>query len=187
MPDQFEQSDDKKSRFKRIIRQLESSNGQNMNHEPIQTGINAGETAGGAYGILPNSLKNFIHQGRNRDYILPANLTGVGRLTDDEITDKLNNDRNFDENAADLGASILLQKTGQDESKAAAGWRRGTNQDFQNITPEDIQQDPYVRAYNNLKDADNNNYITVEPSDNESDEDDDQKNFEQIKKYFNED
>lgn len=141
---------DKKKRFKQIIKHLESSSGKNMDHDTINSGINSGQTAGGAYGIVPNSLKDFVGQARNRNYILPEDLSNVKDLSDEEITERLNTDRQFDEDAADLGSELLLQKAGQDESKAAKGWRRGHNQSFKRLDEKKLMEDPYVRAYRKI-------------------------------------
>lgn len=169
---------EQKERFKRVIKQLESSGGKNLSHETIESGINAGQTAGGAYGILPNSLKDFVNQAKNRNYEIPEELSNIKRLTPDQITDKLNQDRNFDEKAADLGSNILLEKTGGNELKAATGWRRGHNQNFNEMTDQDALNDPYVRAYSKLSTKDQ---FENSPENEETPDD----KFQRVKEYFN--
>jgi hypothetical protein len=141
----------KKDRFKKTIKFLESSGGRNLAHAPIETGINAGQVAGGAYGILPNSLVDFVKQSRNRGLNIDPRLVELSQLPPEEITKRLNEDRGLDDLAADLGSQLLLQKTMGDEEKAAYGWRTGHNRPFNKLSPDEYQKHPYVEAYNKEK------------------------------------
>lgn len=137
----------KQSRFKNTIRFLESSDGQNMQHDAIKTGPNAGQRAGGAYGILPNSLKDFVNQAKNRNMPVDPRLIDLIGKSHEEVTEILNNNRELDDLASDLGSKVVLNKTEDDEEKAAYAWRTGHNRDFANLPPETYSNNDYVKAY----------------------------------------
>lgn len=146
MDPQVLQEMERLARAKAIIRKLESSDGQNMAHEMLTEGPNKGQTAGGAYGIVPNSLIDFVKQSRNRKMVVDPDLVNAMSRPADEVTKKLNEDRAFDEKAADMALKLLLSKTGGNEEQAAYGWRTGHNR-----TPEQFakgaETHPYVQAY----------------------------------------
>lgn len=140
---------EKLARMKAIIGKLESSGGQNMDHAPLTQGPNAGQTAGGAYGIVPNSLKDFAHQSMNRN--IPVDVDLLAKMDEDptKVTQELNNNRKFDDQAAEMALKLILQKAGGNEEKAAYAWRTGQNQ-----SDEKMQQGlshPYVEAYRKEK------------------------------------
>lgn len=137
----------KKNRFKNIIKHLESSGGKNLNHETIQSGINAGQTAGGAYGILPNTLNNFVNTSRNKGEAIDPRLDAMTQLPSEVVTDILNEDRELDEKAAELGMGQVLNRAGWDEEKAAYGWNQGHNRNFKEMANETIKDHEYVRKY----------------------------------------
>jgi hypothetical protein len=139
----------KKERFKRLIKFLETSGGKNLNHETLSSGINKGETAGGAYGMVPSSAKDFIKQAQNRNFILPEGTEEILQMPANEVTEKLNKNRNLDEALADVAADVILNKTSGNEEKAAYGWRTGHNRNFKVL--QDYLQHPYVKKYKELK------------------------------------
>lgn len=129
---------------------LESSGGKNKDHERLTTGVNAGQKAGGAFGIVPNSARDFVRQAQNRQYILPEGMEEIKTMPAEDLTNKLNNDPEFDNKVSDLASELLLQKAGQSEERAAYGWRRGHN--IIGRTDEDTaKKDPYVQKYLQLK------------------------------------
>lgn len=139
----------KLARQKAIIRMLESSGGKNFAHKPLTSGPNAGQTAGGAYGILPSSLKDFANQSMNRD--MPVDLDILTNMDKpaDEVTNLLNTNRNFDEKAAEMAIKLLNKKYG-DEEKAAYAWRTGHNQSDEAVA-KGAETHPYVEAYRKQK------------------------------------
>lgn len=137
-------ADNKLDRFKKTIKFLETTNGTNLNHRRNS----AGERAGGAYGIIPSSLSDFINQTYNREMPVDTRLLDIANKPPDEVTEILNKDREIDEAAGDLGANLLLNKTGGDEEQAAYGWRLGHNRDFENLDPSVYQNLDYIKAYN---------------------------------------
>jgi hypothetical protein len=150
---------EKLARQKAIIRYLESSNGQNLNHAMLTSGPNAGQTAGGAYGIVPNSLKDFAKQSMNRNIGVDPDILVEMDKPADEVTKQLNTRPDLDDKAAEMALRLINAKTGGDEAKTAYAWRTGHNQ-----SPEKLEQGaaehPYVRAYNQQREK----YLSAQPS-----------------------
>ena len=139
----------KLKKFKAIIRQLESSDGKNLNHAPVASGLNKGQQAGGAYGILPNTLNNFVASGKNKGELIDPRLDAMSKLPPEVVTQILNEDRELDDKAADLGMGQVLPRADWDEEKAAYGWNTGHNRDYKNLSPEYKDFD-YVQKYRKL-------------------------------------
>lgn len=142
------------SRFKKTLRMVETSGGKNLAHSPVKKGVNKGDTAGGEWGILPNSLKMYINQAKNRNMPVDPRLEELALLPNDQITKRLNEDREIDNIAANLGQSIILDQADYDEGKAAYSWNHGNIRDFNNM-PEGYMDNSYTQKYfNNLQEPD---------------------------------
>jgi hypothetical protein len=113
----------------------------------LTAGPNKGQTAGGTYGIVPNSLIDFIKQSKKRGLEVDPRLLELAAKPHHEVTKALNENRELDDLAGELGARLVLHKTGGDEEKAAFGWRTGHNRDFANLQSEKYAGNPYVKAY----------------------------------------
>lgn len=150
---------EKLARQKAIIRYLESSNGQNLNHQTIQTGPNTGQRAGGAYGILPNSLRDFANQSMNRNIgVDPDLLIEMGKKSG-EITNDLNKNPELDDKAVEMALRLINSKTGGDEDKTAYAWRTGHNQSDEALS-KGAAEHPYVKAYREQREK----YLAANPT-----------------------
>lgn len=149
---------EKLARQKAIIRHLESSNGQNMNHEMLTAGPNKGQRAGGAYGIVPNSLKDFANQSMNRNIGVDPEILVEMDKPHEEVTKALNERRELDEKAAEMALRLINMKTGGDEEKTAYAWRTGHNQSDEKLQ-KGVEEHPYVRAYRQQREQ-----IAAQPS-----------------------
>lgn len=129
-----------------IIRYLESSDGKNMNHEQLRSGPNKGQTAGGAYGIVPNSLKDFARQSMKRNIPVDTDILAYMDDPHEEVTKRLNEDREFDEKSAEMALNLINSKTGGDEAKTAYAWRTGHNRSDADMEANAAKH-PYVQAY----------------------------------------
>lgn len=139
------------ARQKAIIRILESSNGKNLQHQPLTSGPNAGQTAGGAYGIVPNSLKDFANQSMNRNIGVDPDILTMMDNPADQVTNALNTNRELDDKAAEMALRLINAKTGGDEDKTAYAWRTGHNQSDEAME-KGAKTHPYVQAYEKQKD-----------------------------------
>lgn len=100
------------AKFLQNIAKIESSNGRDMDHRVISSGIHAGDSAIGKYGLMPNTIDEFkARHGKD--------------LTEQEVAEKL--------------AEFVLTKTGGDEPLAAALWNQGHNS-LSGVYPENDER-----------------------------------------------
>lgn len=125
------------------IRSIESSNGQDMNHEMIQSGIHAGQSAMGQYGLMPNTVKELAKRGSN-----PAR--GLASMDPEQMKAKLEANPEIDnELAQTLGKKVLDRQ--QDPDKAAYSWMHGHNLAPEEIDKRNYLDDNYVKKFQKLK------------------------------------
>lgn len=122
----FKASPEDIARFLQYISQLESSGGKNTNHPTMHTGIHAGDTAEGQYGLMPNTKDELMKR-------YPA------ELTDDSSNDAY----------ANKLAERVLNRSKGDETTAAGLWNQGHN------APEeafpDIRDSAYAQKYEQMR------------------------------------
>lgn len=142
--------------FLKVIGQLESSGGKNIQHSPMQSGIQAGTTAIGRYGLMPNTVKEMINRKR-MDNTLTPQLQVLDKLSPDQMKAHIESNPNLEDSVAKDLAIHVLQNQGGDENKAAYSWQMGHNLPSQSITPEKMN-DPsgaggqYVNKFKRIKD-----------------------------------
>jgi len=139
-----------KKRFLKIISDIESSGGKNKNHEVIKKGVNKGQRAGGAYGIVPGTLGEFYNRARNRNYVLPQELSEARGLGNDEMTKALTENPVLDDQAAEIISDIMLKESQGDPDKAAYGWNSGFT-GMKEVSPETRSDSKYVKKFKTLK------------------------------------
>lgn len=110
--------------FLQKISMLESSGGQNTNHRTIASGPQAGDTAIGNYGLMPNSMEELSH-------IYPSDITNG--MSKDELADKARQDPAFAETMAGSMADYLKNKRGFSDEQAAAAWEAGHHSAPENL------------------------------------------------------
>ncbi len=102
------------------LAQVESSGGKNLKHELIDSGLNKGTRAGGAFGITPLEAQEIIkREGLSEEY--PDVLQG----TPDDITNILNYDPELSEVLAKKEFERRKNVLGGDAEKAAYSWLHG--------------------------------------------------------------
>lgn len=147
MPNQDEFQNDPEDdvqQFLNRIGQLESSGGQNFNHQPMQTGIQSGTTAMGTYGLMPNTVQEIIHRAPTSE------LNSIAALSPDQMKQTIESDPELEQNIAHLLAQRVLRNQGDDE-KAAYAWHMGHNLTPEQVEERGYQDNPYVREYRKIK------------------------------------
>lgn len=100
------------------IGQLESSGGVDTDHETVKVGPQAGDTAIGEYGLMPNTLSEL----KNR---YPSDITKG--MSKEELEERAKNDPEFAKTMAATMVSYLKDKRGLSDEEAAAAWESGHN------------------------------------------------------------
>jgi len=127
---------DQVQEFLKKIAALESSSGQNTNHHVMQTGIHAGTSAVGDYGLMPLTAQEIEKQ------------SGGDQLQDIDKFDaqkKLEQDPELTKRLAETMASKLLNKN--DSEEAAYKWLMGQ---YSNPSKEELNESPRVRKFRTL-------------------------------------
>lgn len=110
--------------FLKKISMLESSGGKNIAHQEVESGPQAGETAIGNYGLMPNTMKELAVR-------YPSPVTNG--LSKDELELSALVDPKFANTMAGSMADYLKNKRGLSDEEAAAAWEAGHNKN-----PEDL-------------------------------------------------
>lgn len=140
-------ADQQKEKIKKFLDSIsmnESSGGKNTEHETMQTGIHAGDTAVGNYGLMPNTVQEMHKRMKmegNPNYnpdIIDADST--------QVQDMLKQNPQLQQQAAEYMAGMLLKKTGGDPEAAAYGWRYGHNAPADQLIEKSIDN-PYVNSF----------------------------------------
>lgn len=160
MPDQPNKIQDFLSR----IAQIESQNGQNMNHPQIQGGIHTGDQAIGRYGLMPNTVSEVLNRMRMQGTITPE-LQQIQAMQHPEMKALLEKNPQLEDQIAQSLAQRVLTRQ-PDDTSAAYSWHSGTNLTPEQIAARPIQNNDYVKKYNELKNK---------PADEADEEDDDGK------------
>lgn len=116
---------------------IESSGGKNTDHPEVTTGVNAGTSAVGDYGIMPLTAQNL-----DKKY-------GINQLQDmnpDEVSDKLSDNPELQQRLAETFASKLLSQNPTET--AAYKWQYGQNS---HPDPEQIDQSDRIRKFRSLQ------------------------------------
>lgn len=114
------------ARFLHYIKQLETSGGKNLEHPTIHSGIHAGDTAEGEYGMMPNTMDEM----RSR---YPSSF----------------NEQSAPEDYAKKLADQVLTKSGNDETLAAGLWNQGHNASPERF--DEIRNSDYAQKYDKMR------------------------------------
>lgn len=136
--------------FLEKIKQIESSGGKDFSHDEIQSGIHAGTSAAGNFGIMPNTATELVGR-MERVGPLPQGLEQLKTMPPDQIKSFIETNPDQEKQLAEYLAGHVLDKQQGDEEKAAYSWQYGHN-----LTPDKLQKRPYkdsdyVKKFNNLK------------------------------------
>jgi hypothetical protein len=117
----------KRERFKRIISQLETSGGKNLNHKVVKTGMHAGDRAIGEYGLMPLTIHDVAKIRVNRGVADELDKT-IAKMSFEEAKQKIpeiiKDNPGAYERYADTLADYVLKKY-KDEKLAAFAWNQG--------------------------------------------------------------
>lgn len=116
------------------IGQLESSGGIDTDHEMVKRGPQAGDTAIGTYGLMPNTIEEMAER-------YPSDLTEG--MSEQEMVERAKVDPEFAKTMAGTMVSFLKDKRGLSDDETAAAWEQGHN-----TKPENIKLDtPRARKF----------------------------------------
>ena len=141
--------DPKTQAFLNIIAQLETSGGKNLNHQQMQQGLHAGDTALGRYGLMPNTILNVAAK-MNAAGKLDEDTAPLHQIPKEQMQDYLQNYPIAEEKVANFLARNLLARNKGNEPAAAYSWHSGSELQPNDITKENLNS-YYPQRYLNLK------------------------------------
>jgi len=141
--------------FLNRIAMLESSGGRNVNHQPVTRGVNAGQTAIGAYGMMPATIQETINRAKMSGRPLPEGYDDLDQDSPQEMHQVLDNNPNLQKQLASDLAQRILSRTGGNDIVGAYMWTNGQNLNPNAVTTRDLVNSPYAQKYNKLASQDN--------------------------------
>lgn len=129
--------------------QLESSGGQNTQHEPMESGIQAGTTAIGKYGLMPNTVKELVNRRRVRGTSTPE-LQDLGQMPPDKMKEYIEANPQLEEELANELATKVITRQQGDPERAAYSWKQGDNLKPDEISDDQLNANPYVQKFRRL-------------------------------------
>jgi hypothetical protein len=130
------------------IAQVESSGGENLDHKTLDSGMHKGQTAGGAWGIMPKTAAYIFKLSKNlRDKYpdLVEHLSDVSK-NHKEITKKLNEDPEASHDVAKALLNHIKSIHGDDLDKVIHSWHYGINGTNNAVKDKkDLSSDEYVK------------------------------------------
>lgn len=114
-------TDNFKEKMLRTISSVESTGGTDYNHKKVESGLNAGHTAAGEYGLMPLTTKDIVgmHPHLNQKY---------GHLLDmspDQVKQELEKSPNMQREIAGAHVKRLAKIFGNDPAKIGYAWING--------------------------------------------------------------
>jgi hypothetical protein len=151
MDESFQQdySDEEVDRMLDTISQIESSGGKNFNHPEMKSGIHAGTSAIGSYGLMPNTIQEIANRERMAGN-LPPEMEEVSKLPPDQMKQTLETNPDLEKAFARSLASKVLKKQ-PNEEMAAYSWFQGHNKSPEQIKQENYQDHDYVKKYQEFR------------------------------------
>lgn len=141
--------------FLQRIMQIESSGGKNTNHPEMESGIQAGTSGIGRYGLMPNTVKELINRRRQAGTMTPE-LQDLDQMAPRDMKAHIEANPDIEDDLAKSLATKVLQKQMGDEDKAAYSWTMGHNLNPDDISTEKMEDQStkggqYVNKFRRIK------------------------------------
>lgn len=132
----------------------ESSGGKNTSHKTITNpkSTHYGHTAGGAYGLMPNTVAEVFKRSKNLPTVYPKVVEMLKDVKGNhkKITKMLNEKPVFSQDVAEALFNGLSKHHGGDINKIIHSWYRGPGKTNESVkAKKDISKDGYVKAVKN--------------------------------------
>lgn len=125
--------------------QLESSGGKNTTHKPVESGVQAGDTAIGEYGLMPNTAQEMANRRRLKGQADEFDKQVIQAPSSEDVQAMLQkNPMGYQRYNEDIAAR-LLDKTGGDLPTAATGWLYGHNKSAEGLKTI-LEENPEYKA-----------------------------------------
>ena len=130
------------------IAQTESSGGQNLNHKTMKSGMHKGQTAGGAWGMMPKTAGYVLKLSKKLQSKYPelAELSSDVNANHKQITESLNKNPQVAYDLANTLLNHIKSVHGNDMNKILHSWHYGIEGTKKATSDKkDLKSDQYVQ------------------------------------------
>jgi hypothetical protein len=138
------------SGFLNAIQQIESSGGKNFNHPTMESGLQAGDTAMGRYGMMPNTVREVANRARMQGALDPDMKRIAGMDDGSLMKSEMEAHPEVEQRFAETLAKHLLKKF-PNEQEAAYSWNQGHNLTPEAVEKRNYKDSDYVQKFNKLR------------------------------------
>ena len=142
--------DQKLAEFLQKIKMLESSNGKDLNHKQVESGIQAGDSAYGSYGLMPNTIQELVNRSRINHH-MDKDYQNIYNQDPESVKTILSARPDLEERLAKELAQKVMNNSNGDEENAAYRWKMGHNRPPGSVSPEDLNNNDYIKKFRALK------------------------------------
>lgn len=129
------------------IKMIESSGGKNLIHKPVTTGLNAGTSAYGKYGLMPLQMIETAKLDPHIRAVHPEFLKFHYLHDQDKIKEYVSSHPGMEDQLANSHWKRLNRKFEGDKSKMAYAWINGVTGTIK-ASPDEIKNSDYVKKFN---------------------------------------
>jgi hypothetical protein len=148
--------------FLKLMSQIESSGGKQLNHPPATHGISAGQHAIGQYGLMPQTSFEVLHPPGGQKFPTDPNLLNYLNLDKDQLAAEIAKNPQLEKGIAEQYSNTILNRARSPE-EAAMMWNSGPNVPF---NQDQISSSPRALKFQQLR-----NSLSPSPSPVPEDED----------------
>jgi len=137
----------KELEFLRKTAEIESSGGKNLDHATIKSGVHAGDSAKGRYGLMPNTLDELRNRMLREKLQVPQ--LDLKTATKEQIAEAVVNNPELE----DMFATQLLRtikSRGVDDTTANYMWEYGHNKI---PDPAKVKESPRTKKFTEIEDT----------------------------------
>lgn len=135
--------------FLKLMSQLESSGGKQLNHPAATKGLSTGDHAVGQYGLMPQTAYEVLHPSDPRKMQTDPNLWQFNNMNPKELSNKIKNSPELEHSIAAQYADKVLNRA-QSPEAASEMWLMGASHPVSN---DELQNNPRVLKFQQLRDA----------------------------------
>lgn len=130
--------------FLKLIKAMESSGGKDLEHKTITKGIHKGDTAVGAYGIMPNTAKE-IAQRRIQAGLSTEHDESIRASENSTVEAMLKDNPQLAEEYARYMAEMVLKRNQNDPIAGMTAWHYGHNLPYDRVKRKMQENPAYVK------------------------------------------
>lgn len=135
--------------YLKLMSQLESSGGKQLDHPVATKGISAGEQAIGQYGLMPQTAYEVLHPSDPNKIQTDPNLWQYNDLDKNQLASEISKNPDLENSIAKQYGQKILNRA-QSPEAASQMWLQGASQP---VSQDSLLDNPRVQKFNRLRNA----------------------------------